>query len=145
MGADAAGGDILHGDIIHGVPCVTDPDTAGFFEAAKRGELAVKACAGCGLVLHLPKAYCHRCGAWDTVWRTIPPTGTVYTWTTTERALRDGFPPPYTVVLIDLDGAPGARLVGHLPGRPELTVGMAMRAEFVALNDEVTIPQWHVA
>lgn len=132
-------------DIHRAVPCVTDPDTGGFFDAARRGELAVKACADCGMVLHLPKAYCHGCGGWNTTWKTVPPTGTLYTWTTTERALRDGFDPPYTVVLVDLDGAPGARLVGHLPGRPDLAIGMAMRADFVELTDEVTIPRWHIA
>jgi len=45
------------------------------------------------------------------------------------------------VVLVDLDDAPGARLVGYLPGEPDLRMGMAMRAEFEPRGD-TTLVQW---
>jgi uncharacterized OB-fold protein len=125
------------------VPNTTDHDTGGFWEAASRGELAIRTCTNCGQSLHLPKAYCHVCGSWDTDWRVVAPTGTLYTWTVTERELRAGFEPPYTVVCVELDDAPGVRLVGYLPGRPDLTVGMAMRATFEPTSDGTLLPQWH--
>jgi uncharacterized OB-fold protein len=126
------------------VPTTTDHDTGGFFAAANEGKLALRTCTDCGLVLHLPKAYCHGCGGWNTEWREVRPTGTLWSYTTTERELRSGFPAPYTVVVVALDDAPGARLVGHLPGRPELTIGMPMRATFERIDDEVTLPRWEV-
>lgn len=127
------------------LPNVNDPETSGFFAAAKDGRLAVKACADCGLVLHLPKAYCHGCGGWNTVWRSVRPEGKVYTWTTTERELRAGFRPPYTVVLVELDEVPGVRMAGYVPGRPEIAVGTPMRAVFTSLSDDVTMPEWQLA
>lgn len=123
-------------------PCVDDPDTGGFFAAAARGELAVRACQGCGTVLHLPKAFCHGCGSWETSWRVVQPSGTLWSWTTTERQLNPAFEPPYTVVMVELDDAPGARLAGYLPGRPDLRVGMPMRAAFEVLEEDTTLVQW---
>jgi uncharacterized protein len=124
------------------LPCTTDHDTAGFWEAAARRELAVLHCAACGQVLHLPQPYCFSCGSWNTEWRSRPPTGVVWSWTTTERQLWPGFPAPYTVVCVELDGGDDVRLVGYLPGRPELTVGMPMRALFEQIDDDVVLPQW---
>ena len=127
------------------IPCTTDPDTAGYWEAASRGELAIRVCTACRQVLHLPKAYCHACGGWETTWLVVPPTGTLYSWTTTERELRSGFEPPYTVVCVELDDLPGTRLVGYLGGRPELEIGMAMRASFEKSQGDVILPQWEPA
>jgi hypothetical protein len=38
------------------LPVVDDRDTGGFFEAARRGVLAVRRCSGCDAVLHMPRA-----------------------------------------------------------------------------------------
>jgi uncharacterized OB-fold protein len=127
------------------VPCTDDPDTGGFWEAAARGELAIRVCSDCGQVLHLPKAYCHGCGSWNTAWQVVAPTGTLYSWTTTERELRPGFVPPYTIVCVELDDAPGVRLVGYLDGRPQLESGMPMSATFEVAQGGVVIPQWQPA
>jgi hypothetical protein len=118
-----------------------DVDTSGFWSAASSGRIQLRVCNACGFVLHLPKAYCHNCRSWDTAWRDVSPLGRLYSWTTTERELRPGFTPPYTVVVVELDDAPGARLVGYLPGAPELSIGMPMRAEFES-RGEATLVQW---
>ncbi|MDQ1395473.1 MAG: uncharacterized protein QOG64_732 [Acidimicrobiaceae bacterium] len=130
---------------IRPVPNTGDHDTAGYWEAAGRGELAIKACNACGQVLHLPKAYCHACGSWDSGWRVVQPTGTLYSWTTTERELRPGFAPPYAVVCVELDDAPGTRLIGYLAGRPDLQIGMQMRAYFEKAQGGVMMPHWEPA
>ena len=125
------------------LPETGDPDTGGFFAAAAREELAVCACAACGAVLHLPRAYCAACGSWDTVWRTVSGGGRLYSWTTVEHQAHRAFPVPYTIVLVELDDAPEARLVGYVPGRPELEAGMPMRAWFEPVDDDGTrLPQW---
>lgn len=123
-------------------PVTDDPDTSGFWEAARRGELAIRACSDCAHVLHLPKGYCDACGSWNTEWQVVAPTGTLYSWTTTERELRPGFEPPYTVVLVDLDDAPNTRLAGLLDGRPELRIGMPMRMVFEPIDADTVLPQW---
>jgi hypothetical protein len=127
------------------LPVTTDHDTGGHWQAAARGELAVRACTACGLVLHLPRAYCHGCGSNATEWKAVRPTGTLWSYTTTERELRPGFEAPYTVVVVELDDAPSTRLIGHLSGRPALEIGMPMRARFERVDDEVTLPRWEPA
>lgn len=123
------------------VPVVDDVDTQGFWRAATEGKVQLRRCNACAAVLHLPKAYCHRCGSWDTSWHDVRPEGRVYTWTTTHRELRSGFTPPYTVILVELADAPEARLVGYLPGEPELSIGMPVVARFEQRGDAMLI-QW---
>jgi uncharacterized OB-fold protein len=124
------------------LPVDDDRDTGGFFEAARRGELVVRACSSCGTVLHVPRAYCFACGSFDTVWRPVSGRGRVYSWTTVEHAVHPAFPVPYTVVLVELDDHPEARFVGYLPGVPPLTEGQPMEAWFEELDDGVVLPQW---
>ncbi|MET0578071.1 MAG: OB-fold domain-containing protein, partial [Ilumatobacteraceae bacterium] len=112
------------------LPVDDDHDTGGFFEAARRGELVVRACSSCGTLLHLPRAFCHRCGSWDGEWRPVAGTGTLHTWTVVDHQVHPAYPVPYTIVLVDLDDAPGVRLLGHLPGSPDLQAGMPMRVRF---------------
>jgi uncharacterized OB-fold protein len=127
------------------VPVDDDPDTGGYWEAAKRGELVVRACASCNAFLHLPVAYCHHCGSWDGRWVPVSGHARLHSWTVVDHQVHPAFPVPYTVVLVDLDDAPGVRLVGSLPGAPDLTDGQAMRVRFEALEDGVMLPQWEPA
>lgn len=127
------------------LPETEDRDTAGFFAAARRGELAVRACRSCAAWLHLPRAYCRNCGSWEGTWRTVAPTGTLHSWTVVEHQVHPAYPVPYTIVLVDLDDAPGVRLVGHIPGSPDLRVGMPMRARFDEIAEGVVLPQWRPA
>jgi uncharacterized OB-fold protein len=68
----------------------------------------------------------------------------VYSWTVVERQFSAAFPVPYTIVIVELDDAPGVRLVGHLPGRPRLTAGTALRADFEQRGD-AALPRWRLA
>jgi uncharacterized OB-fold protein len=124
------------------LPVTDDVDTGGVFAAAARGELAIRMCADCAAVLHVPVAYCHRCNSWNTNWQPVRGTGRLYSWTVVEHQVHPAFPAPYTVVLVELDDHPEARLVGQLPGRPELTVGQPMEAWFERLSDDAVLPQW---
>jgi uncharacterized OB-fold protein len=124
------------------LPVVDDVDTAGFFAAAARGALAIRMCNGCDSVLHVPVAFCHRCGSWDTRWQTVAGTGRLYSWTVVTHQVHPAYPVPYTIVLVELDDHPEARLVGQLPGRPELEAGQPMEVWFEHVSDDVVLPQW---
>ncbi|GAA1651542.1 Zn-ribbon domain-containing OB-fold protein [Georgenia ruanii] len=119
-----------------------DLETRGFFEAAAEGRLAVRACTECGFVLHMPRTYCHRCGSWESEWRTVAGVGILYSWCVVEHQVHPAFPAPYTLVMVDLSDAPGTRLVGYLPGRPALAAGQEMRARFEILDEKVGVPRW---
>lgn len=123
-------------------PVVDDRDTGGFFQAAQQRRLAVKACTACDTFLHLPREYCFHCGSWDTEWREVGGDATLYAWTVCVQQFHPAYETPYTVVLVDLDEAPGVRLVGHLPGRPELSVGQPMELWWDTAGDDVVIPNW---
>ncbi len=124
------------------VPVHDDPDTQGFFAAAAKGTLALCSCGSCGAVLHLPRPYCSSCGSSDTEWQAVSPTGTLYSWTTVEHQVARAFDVPYTIILVELDDAPGVRLLGHLEGRPSLQAGQRFRARFDDRRDGVVVPQW---
>ncbi len=72
----------------------------------------------------------------------MAPTAQLVSWTVAEHQVHPAFPVPYTLVLVELDEAPGVRLAGYLPGRPTLHAGMAMRAEFQRPQDSVTLVNW---
>lgn len=124
------------------LPQTEDIDTGGFWEGARHGELRIQSCAACGVVKHMPQPYCHECCSWESEWKTVSNRGHLHSWTVIEHQVHPGFPVPYTVVLVDVDDAPTARLIGYLEGVPQLLPGQEMRARFETLNDEVTLPQW---
>lgn len=127
------------------VPYEDDPDTGGFFAAARRGELAVCTCAACGRTLHVPRGHCRHCGSFDVTWRSIAPTGRLHSWTVVEHQVHPAHPVPYTLVLVEPDEAPAARLVGSLPGRVDLHAGQAMEAWFEEIAGGAVLPQWRPA
>ena len=127
------------------LPVDDDRETGGFFQAAKEHRLVVKGCDGCGAVLHLPRAYCYHCGSWDTSWHDVEGGGTLYAWTVVERPFHPAYETPYTVVLVDLDGAPGVRLAGNLAGRPDLRAGQSMELWWDDVAEGVVLPNWRTA
>ncbi len=124
------------------LPVLSDPDTAGFWMAAQRGEVAVCACANCGAVLHLPRSYCHTCRSWIVEWKPVSPKASLVSWTVAEHQVHPAFPVPYTLVLVALNDAPEVRLAGYLEGRPALKSGLPMKAAFVRPADGVTLVNW---
>ncbi len=119
-----------------------DPETAGFFEAARRHELAIRVCSRCGATLHLPRSWCAHCRAGDTEWRAVSGKARLYSWTTVVQGVHPALEAPYTVVLVELEDHPEVRLAGMLPGEPPLEAGMPMEVTFEDLDDEVTLPQF---
>ena len=124
------------------IPVDDDRDTGGFWQAARRHQLAILTCDQCAAVLHMPRAYCHTCGSWKSHWEPVSGLGRLYSWTTVEHQVHPAFPVPYTIVLVELSEQPGVRLMGYLPGAPELAKGQAMRAWFEATDGGVVLPQW---
>jgi uncharacterized OB-fold protein len=124
------------------VPAVDDRDTGGFWEAARRHQLVVRMCDRCRAVLHMPRAYCRFCGSWEGHWEPVSGRGRLYSWTTVEHQVHPAYKVPYTVVLVELEDHPRVRLLGHLPGAPELAAGQPMQVWFEDLDGGVSLPQW---
>src|SRR5258708_4928578 len=54
---------------------------------------------------------------------------------------------PYASIIVELDDAPGALLAGNLLEAPytEAKVGRRVEVVFEKLNDDITLPQFHLA
>jgi uncharacterized OB-fold protein len=125
-------------------PVVDDHDTAGFFDAAGRGVLAIRRCTRCRAALHVPVPVCPYCASAEGAWEPAGTTGTVYSWTVVEHQVHPAFPVPYTVLLVELDELPGVRVLGHLPGRHEPGTGHPVRVRFDPLDEGSALPQWEL-
>jgi uncharacterized protein len=124
------------------LPVDDDPDTGGFWAAARDHRLVIRVCDGCGAVLHVPRAYCHTCGSWEGHWQPVSGRGRLYSWTVAEHQVHPAYPVPYTIVLVELDDLPHVRMVGSVPGTPELADNQPMQVWWEELDDGVVLPQW---
>jgi len=124
------------------LPRVDDRDTRDYFDAARAGRLIVRHCKDCDSGLHPPSPHCFFCGSSNTHWKQVAGTGTLYSWTVIEHTIHPAYPAPTTIVVVTLDDVSHVRLVGHIAGRPALTMDMPMRVTFDALDDGVVQPNW---
>jgi hypothetical protein len=91
-----------------------------YWEALEAGEFRLPRCAGCGRWTWPAHWRCGECGSWEFRWSAVEPTGTVYSWTRTwyafDRTKERAGDVPYVVVLVEVDGTDGARVLGVLAG-----------------------------
>ena len=91
-----------------------------FWEALKAGEFRLPRCGGCGRWTWPAHWRCGECGSWEFNWTVVEPAGTVYSWTRTwyafDRTRERAGNVPYVVVLVEVDGTDGARVLGVLAG-----------------------------
>jgi hypothetical protein len=87
---------------------VTDPLTAPFWDAARRGRLVIQRCTACGELRWPPLVGCPECHGRDATWDEVHPTGTIWSFVVYHRAfaaeLKDEI--PYTVAMVHLDDGP---------------------------------------
>lgn len=93
------------------------PQLQPFWSAVGRNELVFPRCRECGRWHWYPGPGC-RCGHDEEFeWHPVRAEGVIFSFTRVERAfLPSGSDPPYTVVLVEFDDAPGLRLVTNLVG-----------------------------
>ena len=103
--------------------------SAGFWEAAGRGELVVQRCDGCGLRRHYPQEMCAEChsAAWS--WSALSGRGVVYTFTVTHQVFHPAWAgaAPYVVATIELDE--GVRMVADLPPEDVADIAIGLPVE----------------
>jgi uncharacterized OB-fold protein len=125
------------------IPAVT-PELAPYFEAARRGELAVQRCRDCGTHRFPPRELCSHCLGRDSDWVAVSGRGEVFSFNVMHQVYHPGFAAevPYAVVLVQLEEGP--RIVSNLAGVPpgEIRIGMPVRVTFEAVSDEITLPKF---
>lgn len=124
------------------LPDVENPLFADVWAGAARGELVLPRCAACRTWAWPHRETCVGCGGEEFEPGVLPPRGRLYSWTQVARQTVRGIPAPYTVVLVDLDGAPGVRMLGTLVGdAAELRDGLPLHAVFTPV-DGVHLIEW---
>jgi uncharacterized OB-fold protein len=125
-----------------------DPDTVTepFWAAARSHRLVCQRCSACGTHRMPPVPVCWVCHSFDSVWEELPGTGTVYTFTVVRHALARSVANsiPYVIAVVDLEGAPGARLVGNIVESDVdvIHIGASVAVIWDDVSPEVTIPRF---
>jgi uncharacterized OB-fold protein len=106
----------------------TSPETAGYWEGVRRGELMIKRCSNCGRHLYPRRIFCSDCRSDDLEWVKARGTGRIYSFSTIYRAPDRSLEVPYTNGIVELDE--GVYLFGRLVGKEH---------EAIAIGDEVDV------
>jgi len=120
-------------------PAISD-DTRFFWEGASGKELLVQRCTSCATLRHPPRPMCANCRSLE--WEPAPMSGrgSVYSFVVHHHPPVPGFDLPFVVALVELEE--GVRMVSNLTGvtPEEVSIGMPVEAEFVPVDDELTLP-----
>jgi uncharacterized OB-fold protein len=125
------------------LPQIT-PEMRPFWDAARRHQLVVQRCGGCGIHRFPARDICSRCLSREAEWVPVSGRGSVFSWAVMHQLYHPGFAAdvPYAVVVVELEE--GARLVSNLVGCPigELAPGMPVEVTFDDVTPEVTLPKF---
>jgi uncharacterized OB-fold protein len=134
--------------VIRPIP-VPNEWTQPFWDAAKRGVLALQRCGNCGHFQHPPYPTCVQCVSTDLTFEPVRGSGAIYAYTIMYHTGAKRFAPavPYASIIVELDDAPGALLAGNLLEAPytEAKVGGRVEVIFQPLNEAITLPQFRPA
>lgn len=118
-----------------------------FWEGTRQEEIRIQRCSECRRYQWAPELICHHCHSFALEFEAVAPTGRIYSW---ERVWHPSHPDlapacPYLVVLVELSGAPGIRLLGNLVGDQLAVVEIdtPVRARFEHHSD-YSLVQWEI-
>ena len=123
------------------LPEVT-PEMAPFWEAARRHELVVQRCSGCGAHRFPARDICSRCLSRQATWERVSGRGTIFSFVVMHQAYHPAFQVPYAVVEVELEE--GARMLTNVVGCPpdQVKIGMPVEVTFEAVNEDIAIPRF---
>lgn len=136
------------------LPYADDPDTMGFWRAARENRLVVQRCMSCMHCQFPPHPYCAACAHGQTEWVDTAGRGTVWSYGVAHGPTLPGFQDlvPYPMIVVELDDHPHIRMVGSLVAGagaainsvalPTLRIGLPVDVTFAAISDDITLPRW---
>jgi uncharacterized protein len=126
-------------EVVQARPALTQ-DNAFWFEGAQAHRLLIQHCTSCGTLRHPPLPACRVCGSLD--WDTVESSGngTLYSYVVVHYPQVPAFEYPLPIGLVELDE--GTRVVANLAeiATEEIEIGMALRAEFVDFDQDLSLP-----
>ncbi|MBI4496754.1 MAG: Zn-ribbon domain-containing OB-fold protein [Chloroflexi bacterium] len=123
------------------------PETAGFWEAARRHQLVIQRCARCWRMQHPPRAVCAACGHTEYEWVPSAGKGQVYSLTRVYQNRAPGWADevPYVFAIIQLNE--GIHLISNVVGVPaeQVHIGTPVEVFFEDVTEEISLPKFRVA
>jgi uncharacterized OB-fold protein len=111
-----------------------DADSAGFWDAARAGALALARCSDCRTWQHPPLERCRRCGG-SIGFEPVSGDATVFSFIVVRHPAVPGHEVPYAVGLVELPEQPGLRMTAVIDADPDaVTIGMPVRARMVRVG-----------
>jgi uncharacterized protein len=115
-----------------------NPESARFYDAARKGMLLIGKCHACSAHHFYPRALCPHCFSDRTEWIPAKGTGVIYTFSTLHR----GVPEPYTIAYATLDEGVSmmTNIVDCDPAM--LKIGARVRLVFKPAEDGTPVPMF---
>lgn len=112
-------------------------ESQDFWRGGERGELLIHRCANCHRFFHPPSPACFRCRSTDVAPTPVSGRATVAAVSVNVHQWLPGFPPPYAVVIVELEDEPDVRLTTNVVGCDpyDVTIGMEVEVLFEQWDD----------
>ena len=127
---------------------VKQPESDYYWDKAKKHELWLRKCNGCGKAYFYPRDFCPKCHSKDVTWVQSSGKGTLYAFSIVHRS-----PPPfreqcpYVIALVEVED--GVRIPTNLviddPSPEKIKIGMAVEVVFDDVTDDTTLPKFKLA
>jgi uncharacterized protein len=124
-----------------GPPVDRDEASAGFFDAAAHGRLAVRRCVTGDRLFAPEVARCPRCGA-ATEWITVSGRGRLVTWAVVHRSPHPALAEvvPYVTAVVELAEGPWLRTRLAVDDASSLAPGVPVVVAFARPSDGESVP-----
>lgn len=115
------------------------PLSQPFWDAAKRGELALQKCRDCGRFRWTPQLLCRDCHSEHYDWTAVSGRGSIYSYTVVHRAPLPVFEVPYAIAVVELNEGP--LMLTNIVGCPfdALHIDMKVEVAFRPLDADTTL------
>ena len=118
------------------LPRVT-PQNEFFWTSGADGRLRFLRCSVCGTWVHPPTPVCPDCLSKDLAPAEVSGRATLATFTVNHQPWIPGFDPPYVFAIVEIDDAPGVRLMTNIVGcePDDVRIGMPVQLTFEHRED----------
>ena len=122
------------------------PETAHYWEGARRGELRLQRCNACAHAYFPPRPFCPECSSRDVSVFRASGKAKLYSYVISHMK-SPGYTPPFAIAVVELEEGP--RMMSNIldcEQTPEaLVLDMPLEVTWEKLTDEITLPQFRPA
>lgn len=123
------------------------PETQGFWDGCKAGELRLQRCRDCSQTYFPPRSFCPACSSRNVETFKASGRASLYSYIINHRPRRDFGSTPHSIAVVEL--AEGPRMMTNIvdcPQTPEaLTLDMALEVTFEKVNEDISLPKFRPA